>query len=70
MPNDISVRVNDEPMLFVEGLSLSDLLQGLKRSDQGVAIAVNGEIVPKSQWGEYRLSAHSHVWVFESIAGG
>jgi sulfur carrier protein len=49
---------------------LKDLLLELKKEEQGIAIAIDQQVVPKSQWQSTQLNEYSQVFIFESIAGG
>ena len=37
---------------------------------QGIAVAVDGEVVPRSKWSEHRLSRDAQVEVVTAAAGG
>jgi len=53
-------------MLVKEKTTLSDLL-GLK---QGIAVAVNGEVIFSSQWREFFLKEKDQVEVIAPFQGG
>ena len=40
------------------------------RTSRGTAVAVNGEVVPKSEWDATRLSPGDRVEVLHAIGGG
>lgn len=63
------IKLNDSPFQF-SGESIGDLLDHLKSNKEGVALAVNQEVVPKSQWNKTLLRHGDNVLIFESIAGG
>lgn len=69
------IIVNDLSFDF-SGRTLQDLLNHLekdnhfKKDGQGIAIAINQEVVPKSLWSTTELNEQSQVFIFESIAGG
>lgn len=46
----IGVTVNGEDHTFPEPISVRELLTTLNLPSQGVAIAVDGALFPKSQW--------------------
>jgi sulfur carrier protein len=50
------------------GVLLDEL--GLGRDARGVAVAVDGEVVPRSEWGERTLADGSRVEVVDAIQGG
>jgi sulfur carrier protein len=37
---------------------------------RGVAVAVDGEVVPRAQWGSYALGEHARVEVLTAMQGG
>lgn len=65
----MKIMLNDAPHEF-SGETLQDLLAHLNKSEQGIAIAINQQVVPKSQWSSTELYELSQVFIFESIAGG
>lgn len=65
----MKIMLNDASHEFVGG-TLEDLLTQLGKSEQGIAIAINQQVVPKSLWSSTELNEQSQVFIFESIAGG
>jgi sulfur carrier protein len=47
---------------------LADL--GVKPQARGVAVAVNGEVVPHTRWESFRLDDSAHVEVLSALQGG
>ena len=43
---------------------------GLEVQARGVAVAVDGEVVPRAAWGSFALSEHSRVEVLTAMQGG
>lgn len=37
---------------------------------RGVAVAVDGEVVPRAQWGSFALAEHARVEVLTAMQGG
>jgi len=62
----MEIHLNGEKMLVKEKTTLSDLL-GLK---QGIAVAVNGEVIFSSQWREFFLKEKDQVEVIAPFQGG
>ena len=69
MTERLRIRLNDQEHEFV-GRTLQDLLEDLGREQQGIAIAVDQQVVPKSRWAQSELATGAQVYIFESIAGG
>ena len=71
----MNIILNDKPFEFSGG-SLKDLLvalekrSALEKGTQGIAIAIDQQVVPKSQWDKTQINELSSVFIFESIAGG
>lgn len=65
----IELTVNGESV-EVEDAGLGALLAELGTSPRGVAVAVNGEVVPRSAWESYRLANGDRVEVLSAAAGG
>lgn len=66
----MQITVNGQAHEVAEGATLSDLLASLKIALDGTAVAVNDEIVPKSRFGEFALSANMRIDIFSLVAGG
>jgi sulfur carrier protein len=43
---------------------------GLEADARGVAVAVDGEVVPRATWGSFVLSADAHIEVLTAMQGG
>lgn len=50
--------------------TLVDLVQGQAAAGKSVVIAVNGEIVPRSEWQDRRLSEGDEVDIVHAVSGG
>ncbi len=54
------------------GLSVADLVaaHGLPAEGRGVAVAVDGEIVPRGRWAETAIPPGAEVELVQAIQGG
>lgn len=54
------------------GATVADALErlGLTLDARGVAVAVDAEVVPRSSWGSFALSADARVEVLTAMQGG
>jgi sulfur carrier protein len=43
---------------------------GIADEARGVAVAVDGEVVPRAQWGSFALREHARVEVLTAMQGG
>jgi len=62
------LRVNGEDALF-EG-SVSDLLTHLDIAPRGIAVALNGAIIPRSEWTTTIVPLEGSVEIVTAAAGG
>lgn len=64
------VQVNGESAPHVD--ELLDLLAGhdIGPGTRGVAVAVNGEIVPRDRWREQRLAPGDQIDIVGAVQGG
>jgi sulfur carrier protein len=65
------IRVNGEARDALPA-SLLDLLsvEGVAERRRGVAVAVNGAVVPRGRWAEVRLSIGDDVEIVKVLQGG
>lgn len=66
----MQISVNNESHTITEDDHLQALLDHLGYKTGQVAVAVNTEFVPRSQYQEYRLQAGDQVDIVAPIQGG
>jgi sulfur carrier protein len=66
----IPVVLNGEPRRLPVGATVSDAVTALTRHARGVAVAVNGEVVPRAAWPAAALSPGDRVEVLTAVQGG
>ena len=66
----MQIKVNDQPVTMVTPLTLRELLKVLSQEDKGVALAVNSQIVSRSQWENHRLEEGDQITLIKATAGG
>jgi sulfur carrier protein len=66
----VKLVVNGEDRTLPEGSTVSDLLESLALEPRGVAVAVNREVVSKSQWQEFELSDGQRIEILRAVQGG
>jgi len=66
------LSVNGEERSLADGATVLTLLESLSApSDgRGVAVAVEGEVVPRSEWAVTKLVAGGRVEVLVAVQGG
>ena len=67
----IEVSINQKNYSFPEVGTLADVLPLLEiRQADGIAIAVNEEVIPRSEWGKCALRPRDRVFVIRATQGG
>lgn len=66
----MEIYLNDTKLNLEQKLSIQQLIELQKLNQQGLAIAVNQQILPRSEWSTYQLQANDRLTVFRAIAGG
>lgn len=67
---NIEIVVNGKSVTLASILSVEQMLDKLELSSSGCALAINGEIVPRSQWTEVSVNQGDEISLFQAIAGG
>ncbi|GAA4388550.1 sulfur carrier protein ThiS [Tsukamurella soli] len=65
----MELTVNGEDRQVPEGTTVSGLLAALGLPEDGIAVAVAGEVHPRSRWCEV-LPAYADVDVLTAVQGG
>ena len=66
----MTLTVNGDPRDLPPGTTLADLVTQLVPSAQGVAAALDGEVVPRAEWRSFTLAEHARVEVLTAMQGG
>jgi sulfur carrier protein len=68
----VLVTVNGERRELPAGATVASVVAELSAAPQGrgVAVAVEGEVVPRGSWGTIALSEGAHVEVVAAVQGG
>jgi sulfur carrier protein len=64
------VTVNGERRPLPAGATVATLLEQLAAPSRGVAVAIDGEVVPRGEWTATALSEGVRVEVVAAIQGG
>ncbi|MCF1427838.1 MAG: sulfur carrier protein ThiS [Shewanella sp.] len=64
------IQVNDRQVELPNGSDIAAVFEVLQLAPLGHALAINGQVLPKSQWQHTRLNAGDELAVFQVIAGG
>ena len=68
----MNITVNGKRTNTAEAVTLMMLLEdnGINANTDGVAVAVNSKVVPKSKWADVRLSEGDDIEVINAVQGG
>lgn len=68
----MQVMVNGQEHVLADGATVDSLVSelGMPESGRGVAVAVNGEVVPRSRWPDWMLTPGARVEVLTAVQGG
>ncbi len=66
----MDIFLNGEMQKIEEGFNITDLIKKLDLENKRLAVEVNLDIVPRSQFDSYVLSAGDKVEIVRAIGGG
>ncbi len=66
----MNVVVNGEARRVADDLTLDTLLHDVAGTTRGSAAAVDGEVIPRSEWTSYRLHDGQQLEVSTAVQGG
>ena len=66
----ITVSVNHNSKTIVENASLSSLLLELNISTDGVAVAINNQVITKKDWESTQLNQNDTITIIQATQGG
>jgi sulfur carrier protein len=67
----LEVSINQESFQFPDSGTLADVLPLLQiHQTDGIAIAVNENVIPKGEWERYALKAQDKIFVIRATQGG
>ncbi len=66
------IRVNGREVWERDGASIAELLVdlGVEPDARGVAVAVDGEVVPRGEWATFSVAAGAKVEAVTAVQGG
>lgn len=66
----MTITVNGAEAPLADGTSVAALVTRLTAAERGVAVALNGEVVPRSAWADTGLADGDRVEVLTAAQGG
>ena len=70
MSTPVRITLNGAPKEFPAPLTFAQLLEELALAGRRLAVERNGEIVPRSRFGESRLADGDRIEVVVAVGGG
>lgn len=65
-----TVVVNGKPRPLGDAVTLADLLHALGVAPEGVAVAVDRQVVPRSRYTDHLLADGQRVEILRAVGGG
>lgn len=66
----MTVWLNGEPLEVADGASVDDVTRSRGVPGRGVAVAVDGAVLPRASWPHARLSDGARLEVLTAVQGG
>ena len=68
----MNIRVNGEEKTIIPNINIHDLLIALEMDPRqsGIAVAVDREVIPKTEWQATKLRENSEVEIIRAVQGG
>jgi sulfur carrier protein len=66
----INISLNNEPKQIAEKIPLSDALVQWGFGETKIAVAINGEFVPRSTYKDKLLQANDQIDIVKPVGGG
>lgn len=66
----MQIVLNGESTPIADGISVAALIESLQLSGQKLAVELNGDIVPRSQWFQVRFQDGDRAEIVKAIGGG
>ena len=66
----ITIKVNNLPKEILENSSVAHLLHQLAQPEHGIAVAINQQIISKTNWNQHFLKQGDDVLIIQATQGG
>ncbi|KAB1155165.1 MULTISPECIES: sulfur carrier protein ThiS [Tenacibaculum] len=66
----ILIKVNENKHQFSNNLTVKELIENLKVQTNGIALAVNNNVIKKENWTSETLQNNDEVLIIKSTQGG
>ncbi|MDR1122316.1 MAG: sulfur carrier protein ThiS [Dysgonamonadaceae bacterium] len=66
----MTILLNDKKYEVAEGTSLATFIASLGLKQQGIAVAIDYEVIPKDRWADTVLSDQLELMLIQAVSGG
>ncbi|QIT56792.1 sulfur carrier protein ThiS [Aquisalimonas sp. 2447] len=66
----MNIQLNGETTQLPEAITVADLIERLQLSQRRIAVEINEDVVPRSQFPQRQLRADDRVEIIHAIGGG
>ena len=66
----MTIIINGEEHRTSEGNTLAGLIAELGYGTRGIAVAIEGRVVPKDKWSQTILTEHMELMLIHAVSGG
>ena len=64
------LKMNDEEIPWQEGMTVTDLLNGLEDAHPYAVVRVNGKYVSKPHFDDYQIPDKAEIYLIPMVVGG
>jgi sulfur carrier protein len=69
-PPTVLLTINGEPRTVQQGATLARVVGEVTALNGGIAVALNGDVVPRGRWDSTPLAAGDQVEIVTAVQGG
>jgi len=66
----MKITLNNKSHEIEQNASLLQFIESLNISDDGMAVAINNTVVPKSKWSSTILEENAELIIIQAVSGG
>lgn len=66
----MTITINGEPRDLPAGTTIAEIVESLSAAPTGIAVAVNGEVVPRGAWASTAINDADSIEVLTAVQGG
>mgnify|MGYP002712240043 CR=1 FL=1 len=66
----MNIQLNNKPIEVQHSISIEELINSQTISSKGIAVAVNGSVVSKSEWQNVKIKENDNIIIITATQGG